>query len=667
MTVFVIGMLLSINNTQVNAATTYKIKYHHNGGKSTTMTDKVTKGKNYTFKKSGFTRTGYTLSKWNTAANGSGKNYSLGKKIKSVSKSYEVYAVWTANKYTVTFNANGGSVSTASKSVTYASTYGTLPTPTRTGYTFQGWYTTTSGGTKVVASSKVGISKALTLYANWQPITYSVYFNGNGGSNAATKNIKYGTQYGSLPTIKRDGYTFDGWYTAATGGTAVNTTTVMNRAAGHTLYAHWKENTYNVIYHYWDPEGQEDRIREEQKNIKYSSEIELDNRCTFWAVGYEMSGWNTMISGKGQNYKLGYKYKSLAGKANNNETLHLYAVWTPKVYTINYDKNGGEGEQMPTHTATYAEQLRLSENTYTRTGYKFVGWGIRPEASSCISDSTIILKNNIIHISSLQKAITFYAIWAPDKVTIEFYSEYSTDTELNPITVEYNQTINELPKPVYKKYDFQYWKTEDGEIIYDAHINQFTKKKVVLYAVTSKKTVYVNFYTEKGKNIYMSIDAKMDDRMFDLDIATPQKEGHKFEYWYVENKGVITKIDSSYKFTGNTNVYAKWYKIPAPKKVKKLKTSFSGKYLNVSFKKGSADGYIIKFKYKGKSTTKTVSASKLKKKGNKYTIKFKKIPGTKTKIKKVKKITVTVIPYNLDTYKLSIEGKGVKKTCKRKK
>ena len=69
--------------------------------------------------------------------------------------------------YKVTFNANGGSVATASKTVKYNSTYGTLPTPTREGYTFDGWYTAASGGTKITADTKVTATGDQTLYAHW--------------------------------------------------------------------------------------------------------------------------------------------------------------------------------------------------------------------------------------------------------------------------------------------------------------------------------------------------------------------------------------------------------------------------------------------------------------------------------------------------------------------
>ena len=76
-------------------------------------------------------------------------------------------ARWKANTYTVTFNPNGGTVSQTSTTVTYDSTYGTLPTPTRTGYTFEGWFTAASGGTQITSDTIVKITSTQTLYAHW--------------------------------------------------------------------------------------------------------------------------------------------------------------------------------------------------------------------------------------------------------------------------------------------------------------------------------------------------------------------------------------------------------------------------------------------------------------------------------------------------------------------
>ena len=141
---------------------------------------------------------------------------------------------------TVQLDANGGTVSPASKVVTCGSTYGTLPTPTRTGYDFDGWYTQETGGTKVDKNTAVGTDPPATLYARWKGKTYTVSFNANGGTvGTASKTATYGSKYPALPTPTRKGYNFDGWYTLKAGGTKVTSDTTVTTAANHTLYAHW--------------------------------------------------------------------------------------------------------------------------------------------------------------------------------------------------------------------------------------------------------------------------------------------------------------------------------------------------------------------------------------------------------------------------------------------
>lgn len=150
--------------------------------------------------------------------------------------------------YTVTFNTNGGNaVSPTSKTVTKGSTYGTLPTPTRTGYTFDGWYTAASGGTKITSTTTVSITANQTLYAHWKANTYTVTFNANGGTTpTASKSVTYAGTYGTLPTPTRTGYTFDGWFTAASGGTKITSTTTVSITADQTLYAHWTIKKYTI-------------------------------------------------------------------------------------------------------------------------------------------------------------------------------------------------------------------------------------------------------------------------------------------------------------------------------------------------------------------------------------------------------------------------------------
>ena len=150
--------------------------------------------------------------------------------------------------YPVTFNPNGGRVSTKSKNVTIGKTYGTLPTPTRTGYRFDGWYTDQTGDTNVTETTTVGANPPTTLYAHWTAKKYLVIFDANGGRiNTASGQVKtktdtvtYGSKYNFLPRpIRTGGYNFDGWYTDQTNGTKVDSDTTVTTAKDHILYAHW--------------------------------------------------------------------------------------------------------------------------------------------------------------------------------------------------------------------------------------------------------------------------------------------------------------------------------------------------------------------------------------------------------------------------------------------
>lgn len=95
-------------------------------------------------------------------------------------------ANFQANTYTVTFDANSGvTPSPASQTVTYDSTYGELPTTSRAGYNFKGWFTERSRGTEATSTTKVSIADYHILYAQWEPISYYITYNLNGGTNYA--------------------------------------------------------------------------------------------------------------------------------------------------------------------------------------------------------------------------------------------------------------------------------------------------------------------------------------------------------------------------------------------------------------------------------------------------------------------------------------------------
>ena len=238
----------------------YHVVYHANGGSGTMSDTVVGWGDSLTISACTYTKTGYKFSHWaELYPDGTYKNngwtgwsgtwqYANGQYSISDYK-LNLYAIWTPNQYTVTFNPNGGSVSPTTKTVTYDSTYGSLPTPTRTGYNFAGWWTAARGGTQITSSTKVTTASNHSIYAHWTPNQYTVTFNPNGGTvSPTTKTVTYDSTYGTLPTPTRTGYTFVGWWTATSNGTQITSSTKVAITAAQTLYAHWTANTYTVTF-----------------------------------------------------------------------------------------------------------------------------------------------------------------------------------------------------------------------------------------------------------------------------------------------------------------------------------------------------------------------------------------------------------------------------------
>ena len=305
------------------------------------------------------TRTGYEFAGWYTAE----KDGTLVTEDTVVTASHTLYAHWTANEYTVTFDANKGTVTPTEMKVRHGDAYGKLPTPTLDGYTFDGWYN--DNGMQVKPEDEVTASH--TLYAHWKASTYTVTFEANEGTaEPKPQTVIYGSTYGKLPTLTREGYTFEGWFTAQNGGTKVMADTKVTTAENHTLYAHWMQNIYDVRF---DANGGKEAY--EPKKVRHGDAYkEFPPEPT--RIGYEFAGWFTEKDGGND------KPVKVDTKVTASHTL--YAHWTAKKYTVTFNANGGTVEpktQTVTYGSTYGELP-----TPTRKGYTFVGWFTNPNGGT---------------------------------------------------------------------------------------------------------------------------------------------------------------------------------------------------------------------------------------------------------------------------------------------
>ena len=198
------------------------------------------------------TRVGYTFSGWYTDKN-SGEIISEDD-IFLEPNNKTIYAQWTANNYTLIYNNNNGSGCTT-KVVTYDNAYGSLCTPTRVGYTFDGWYKDEDNSEEITEDTILTDANNQTIYAHWTANKYIITFNKQNGSNGTSSTTAtYDKSIADITVPSRAGYTFDGYYTGTNGsGTKYydidgNGLIIYQTSSNITLYAHWIANKYTITF-----------------------------------------------------------------------------------------------------------------------------------------------------------------------------------------------------------------------------------------------------------------------------------------------------------------------------------------------------------------------------------------------------------------------------------
>ena len=278
-----------------------------------------------------FTRTGYSFVDWTTIAGGTGTHYS-NSEVYPFNADITLFAKWTPNTYTVTYDANGstGGTKPADQTKTHdvtlvlATNSGNL---VKTGYTFSGWNTLANGtGIDYSVGANYTANAGVTLFAKWTPNTYTVTYDAN-GSTGGTKpadqtkthdvTLVLATNSGNLV---KTGYTFSGWNTLAN-GTGIDYSVGANYTAnaGVTLFAKWTPNTYTVTY---DANGSTGGTKPANQTKTHDVTLVLaTNSGNLVKTGYTFSGWNTLANGTGIDYSVGANYTANAG-------VTLFAKWT---------------------------------------------------------------------------------------------------------------------------------------------------------------------------------------------------------------------------------------------------------------------------------------------------------------------------------------------------
>ena len=437
-------------------------------------------------------------------------------------------ANWQVIEYTIITLLEGGNAGSSQVYFYTVEQTVTLPTPTRTGYTFIGW----TGEGITTPQPNVTIPKGSTgdkrYIENWELTEYNITMDLNGGSGQEKVVYTMTDEDFELPTPTRNGYEFVGW--TGEGITTPQTSVKIPKGStGNKAYtANWKVIEYTITL---DTNGGPN-----VSPIKYTVEDSFTLPYPL-RPGYEFAGW--VLDGSGM-----LPATTLIIYYGTTGDLHYKAEWRLAEYTINMDLNGGSGKEKVVYTIT-DEDFELP--TPTRNGYEFVGW--TGERITTPQTSVKIPKG-----STGNKAYT--ANWQVIKYTIITLLEGGNAGSSGAYVYTVEETFT-LPTPTRTGYTFWGW-TGEG-------ITKPQPSVTIPRGSTGDKT-YIENWVETGYTITLDLNGgsgkekviyTMTDE--DFELPTPTRNGYEFVGWTGER---ITTPQTSVKIpkgsTGNKAYTANW-------------------------------------------------------------------------------------------------------------
>ena len=437
-------------------------------------------------------------------------------------------ANWQVIEYTIITLLEGGNAGSSQVYFYTVEQTVTLPTPTRTGYTFIGW----TGEGITTPQPNVTIPKGSTgdkrYIENWELTEYNITMDLNGGSGQEKVVYTMTDEDFELPTPTRHGYEFVGWTGEGIIMPQLNVTIPTGSTGNKAYTANWKVIEYTITL---DTNGGPN-----VSPIKYTVEDSFTLPYPL-RPGYEFAGWTLDGSGMLPATTLIIYYGTTGD-------LHYKAEWRLAEYTINMDLNGGSGKEKVVYTIT-DEDFELP--TPTRNGYEFVGW----------KGEGITTPQRIVKIpkgSTGNKAYT--ANWQVIQYTIITLLEGGNAGSSGAYVYTVEETFT-LPTPTRTGYTFWGW---TGEGITTPQPNVTIPK-----GSTGDKT-YIENWVETGYTITLDLNGgsgkekviyTMTDE--DFELPTPTRNGYEFVGWTGER---ITTPQTRVKIpkgsTGNKAYTANW-------------------------------------------------------------------------------------------------------------
>ena len=505
----------------------YKLSYDANGGSGapSAVNNIIYTNEVVIASGNGLSRNGYTWSGWTnnlTTTVWTGGEIVTGSDLglNSIVDGSNVVlrAKWTPNIYTVTLNPCEGTVDPGSVSVTYDAAWPALPTPTRDGYRFVGWFTAALGGTEVNTNSAYATAANTTNYAHWAELVTATFKDGHTGEILKTEMLDKGGTPTPPEAPEHVGYYPKGWAPPVS-PISVNTTFTMEYA----------QYTYTVVFH---ADNGTEAVQTQQFTYNASEEpLNSVASMGFSRTGYNFQNWTNSV---GTVYGDGQKVSNLAQSGE----YHLYAAWTPITYTISFYGNGADSGSVGDIAATYDVEYPLPVNGFVRAGRTFKAWRLGLDGDAYNVGESV---SNLT--TTADATVTFYAVWSEPRY-IAFDGNGANDAPAmaeDVMTFEGVETKTLIPNKFEKTgYTFVGWAT-----------NEATAAALAIAYTNCAEVVSTNLWMAIGETnvLYAAWQANRYTVVFDRNGGTGSMGNQVFYYDQAQELSEC-KFTSNLEFQG---------------------------------------------------------------------------------------------------------------------
>ena len=431
------------------------------------------------------------------------------------------YARWQRSEYTITYYNIDDSTNSNPTNYNVESETFTLVNPSKTGYTFAGWYS--DADLSVVADTTIETNSIgnLAFYAKWTPTVYNVTYVLYDGTNAETNPASYTIEDEiTLYAATKDGYSFGGWFTDSAFENAIDKI-ALGSTGNMTLYAKWYY-TGTVTFETNGGSTIEPITQEYGTVLNAPEDPDREH--------YIFAGWYS-----DEDLQTEYVFGTMP-----DVDFTLYAKWTAVEYNITYVLNGGENGLNPD---VYTVESAFDFAPATKTGYTFVAWYTLPDFTSAPVSSIV---------AGTFGNMTLYANYSINSYTISFDS--AGGSAVTSITQEYNTAVSAPAAPSRNGYSFNGWLTEEGEAFVFDRIPAYDVAltadwELIEYTITYNLGGGVN---ASANPAYYTIEDET------VTLAAPTRRGYTFEGWFADSEYAVEITSIPAGSYGVVEVEAKW-------------------------------------------------------------------------------------------------------------